>query len=373
MSARTRALASLCERVLQTRAEVGERWPYSADASNGTWHTTDDGDWCSGHWIEMLRIVGERSGDRSLVDEARSRTRACLNKLDREDMFRGPQFYYSATRLAATEEDAEMREVAWRAAKAMRAMALPYNGALPIGRQVQVLSTDAGAPDVVAVDNVNPCLLLHWWVLRETQDETVADGARRHLDTTTRDFVRTDGSTNEFIEYDPANGVPRRVFTLLGQADDSTWSRGQAWAISGYLRAYEELGDEWYLDTGCRLLEYYWARANEHHVPPWDFQDRDPGAPIDTSAAAIVVNQLARLAVRDDRPGSQRVLARMDPLLDALCGHYLTGGGDGRPAGMLLSGCFNYPRRFAYDAELLWGDFYLLEALHCLDRGGLPT
>lgn len=361
------ALEALCDRVMQTHKDVGDAWPYFADPVTGVWETTKDGDWCSGHWIEALRIVGERTGDRSLIDEARRRTLETAYKVKREDMFRGPQFYYSASRLAAAEDDDEMHALALQAAEAMRAMALPYNGALPIGREVQVLSTDVGAPDVVAVDNANPNLLLHWWALSATGDERYADSARRHLATLLRDFVRTDGSTNEFIEYDPQTAAPLRVFTLLGQSDDSCWSRGQAWAISGFLRAYEALEEPWLLDTARRLFDYYWLGSNGAHVPPWDFHDTDPTAPVDTSAAAVIVEQLARLAVRDDRPDAGWAVARLEPMLDGLCQQYLTA--DGR----LLSGCFNYPRRFAYDAELVWGDFYLLEALHCLDRGGLPT
>lgn len=371
MPTRDRTLDLLCERVLRTREEVGEKWPYYADPETGKWFVTDDGDWCSGHWIEMLRIVGERSGDRSLIAEAIERTHRHAYKLERDDQFRGPQFYYSAARLAATENAPQMRELALRAAEAMRRMALPYNGGMQIGTEVQVLSTNVGAPDIVAVDNVYVCLLLDWWAYRETGDERFVRGARREIETTTRDFIRTDGSTNEFIEYDPSTGVPKRVFTLLGQADDSTWSRGQAWAIAGYLRAYEELGDRWYLDTAWHLFHYYLEHSREGYIPPWDFDDSDPNAPIDTSASAIIVSQLARLAVRDDRPDAELVVKYLDPMLDALCEH-VTDGTDGRPAGMLLHGCFNYPRRFAWNHELLWGDFYLLEALYCLERGGLP-
>lgn len=372
MAKRDQVLDLLCERVLQTRHEVGQAWPYHADPDTGRWTTTDDGDWCSGHWIEMLRIVGHRSGDRSLIDEARERTRQHAYKVERDDMFRSPQFYYSAARLAAAEDDAEMWELAMRAAEAMRAMALPYNGGMPIGTQVQVLSTNVGAPDIVAIDNVNPNVLLDWWAYRQTGDQRFADGARRHFETTSRDFIRTDGSTNEFIEYDPATGKPVRVFTLLGQADDSTWSRGQAWGISGYLRAYEELGDVWYLDTARHLLRYYLAGANEYYVPTWDFEDTRPEAPLDTSATAIVLSQLARLAVRTDRPEAADLVAQLTPMLDAFCARYVTDGSDGRPPGMVIEGCFNYPKRFAWRNELLWSDFYLLEALCCLEQGGLP-
>ena len=60
-------------------------------------------------------------------------------------------------------------------------------------------------------------------------------------------------------------------------------------------------------------------------------------------------------------------------MLERLVAHMTPkGADDDRPPGMLLDGCFNQPKRFANDHELIWGDFYLMETLHCLERGGLP-
>lgn len=375
MADRARALDLLCERVLATRAAVGEDWPYHADPATGAWTTTDDGDWCAGHWIEALRIVGERTGDRRLIDEARVRTERVRPKLERDDMFRAPRFYYSAARLWAAEGDRAMRTLALAAAYAVRSMAMPVHGAMPIGTQVQVKSTTLASRAIVAVDNVHPNLILDWWALKETGDETFRDGAVRHLEVTARDFIRADGSTVEFIEYDPASGRALREFTLLGHDDRSCWSRGQAWAIGGYLRAYEATREKRWLDIAKRLFDYWWAHTGPDGIPPWDFMDPDPAqAPLDTSAAAIVAESLARLAVlKPLPPEAAPFVACLDTVLDGLCRRLTPiATTDRRPPGMLLDGCFNQPKRFANRHELVWGDCYLLFALHCLDRGGLP-
>ena len=44
--------------------------------------------------------------------------------------------------------------------------------------------------------------------------------------------------------------------TVLGAHEDCCWSEAQAWAIAGYLRAYEETNDEKYLVIGRTLLSY---------------------------------------------------------------------------------------------------------------------
>lgn len=368
------ALDLLCERVLSTRAAVGEAWPFHADAATGAWSTTEDGDWCAGHWIEALRIVGQRAGDRALTAEARRRTYAIRPKLERDDMFRGPTFYYSAARLWASEKNRAMRGLALAASRAMRGMAMRVNGAMPIGTEVRVTSTDLASRTIVAVDTVHPGLLLDWWALEETGDPTYRVGAERHLEATARDFIRADGSTVEFIEYEPEKATVLRRFTLLGAGDDSCWSRGQAWAIGGYLRAYEATREPRWLETAERLLDYWWLHTSEDRVPAWDFADADPAAPRDTSASAIVSESLARLAVIAGLPAAaQPVVARLEPLLDGLVARLTPlDGGDRRPRGMLLDGCFNRPRRVAERNELIWGDCYLLFALHCLDSKGLP-
>src|SRR5690606_15971806 len=132
----------------------------------------DDGDWCAGHWIECLRIVGERTSNLALIEEARERAELVRDKLERDDMFRGHRFYYSAARLWQMLGDRDMRTLALAAAYAVRSMAIPANGAMPIGTQVQVKSTSLASRAIVAVDNVHPSLILDWWAYKETGDET---------------------------------------------------------------------------------------------------------------------------------------------------------------------------------------------------------
>lgn len=376
MADRARALNLLIQRVLSTRESIGSEWPYHADPDTGVWTTTDDGDWCAGHWIECLRIVGELTGRPELVAEARERTERVRHKLERDDMFRGHRFYYSAARLWQATRDPSMRTLALAAAYAVRSMAMPVHGAMPIGTQVQVKSTTLASRAIVAVDNVHPNLILDWWALQETGDETFSQGARRHLDLTLRDFVRPDGSTVEFIEYDPATGKPLREFTLLGAHDRSCWSRGQAWAIAGYLRAWEALREPRYLDTARILLDYWWQRSGPDHVPPYDFLDPDaPHVPLDTSASAVVVEQVARLAVLPRRPPEIRpIVDCLEPMIEGVCVHMTPmTADDARHPGRIVDGCFNRPRRVADRAELLWSLAYLLMALYYLETGRAPA
>ena len=362
------ALDRLCERVLRIRDAVGHQWPYHCDPATGQWDTTEDGDWCGGHWVECLRIVGELSGERQLMEESANRTERLRRYLERDDMFRAHRFYYSAARQFAWTGEARFRTLALASAWAVRSMAMEVNGAMPIGTQVQVRSTVIAGRDKVCVDNVHPNLILDWWAYGQTGDEVFAAGARRHLDLTYRDFVLDDGSTLEFIDYDPRTGEKLRHYTLLGAHDDSCWARGQAWAVAGYLRAWEALGDERYLSIGNKLLNYWMRNSDDGGIPPWDFKDpalaSDPASvPQDTSAAAVVVEQLARMAVLPVLPpAAMAAKQRLPVMLDGLLRHL-------RPDGVLLDGCFNQPKRYANRSELIWGTAYLLFSLYYLKTG----
>lgn len=370
------ALQSLVQRVLSTRDAVGAAWPYHADPTTGAWQVTDDGDWCGGHWAECLRIAAILLKRDDLQVEALERTERLRPYLERDDQFRGHRFYYSAARQYNMTGDRRLRTLALAAAYAMRSMAMQANGAMPIGTQVQVKSTTLASRSIVAIDNVHPNLQLDWWALKETGDATFAEGARQHLETTRRDFIRPDGSTVEFIEYDPATGKPLREFTLLGAHDQSCWSRGQAWAVAGYLKAWEELGDPGYLELARELFNYWKRNSSDTLVPPWDFMDPElqtnpEAVPLDTSAATIVAEQLARIAVQP-RLSAQApdLVADLATMVDGLAAH-LSAEEEG-PAGRLLNGCFNHPRRFANRDELIWGNAYFLWTLFYLKTGTTP-
>ena len=63
--------------------------------------------------------------------------------------------------------------------------------------------------------------------------------------------------------------------------------------------------------------------------------------------------------------GEERFRLEGGRLLEGLIRDYLTplGPDDGRPPGMLLHGCYNLYSGEAPDHELVWGDYFLLEAL----------
>jgi unsaturated chondroitin disaccharide hydrolase len=372
MADRAKILDLMTARVLATREAIGGAWPSVASPKSGRWHTTKQPDWCAGYWIEMLRLAGERIGDWDLYLDGAARAARLGPWLDRPTMHRAPLFFYGAARLYETLSDRATRVMALAAAYAGRAAVMPSTGAVAVG--LDVVNGVKGSA-LVSVESVLGALQLDWWALRETGDATFLDGAEQQLALTARDFIRYDGSTAELVSYDAKSGTPKRSHAAHGVSARSCWSRGQAMAIAGFLRGWEETGGTEWLAAARRLLDYWWAHADEDGIPAYDFAEAgNPKAPRDTAAAAILAEALARLRVLEAPPDEAAALTgRLDLLVDNLAGRVtpLTRD-DARPPGMLLEGCANGPQKAATRHELVWGDYHLYAALHCLDAGGLP-
>ncbi len=175
-------------------------------------------------------------------------------------------------------------------------------------------------------------------------------------------YVRPDGSCFQSVHFDPATGEPVKKHTHQGYSPEGCWSRGLGWCAYGFLEAHRATRRPEFLTIARRAAEYHLRRMPEDGVPFYDYDDpRVPAAPRDSSAAAILASACLGLAALGGdgrfREGAGRILA-------GLARGYLTpvGADDRRPPGMLLHGCYNLHTGEAPDHELIWGDYFLLEA-----------
>lgn len=132
-------------------------------------------------------------------------------------------------------------------------------------------------------------------------------------------------STIHVVNFDPATGAIKERRTAQGYAASSTWSRGQAWAITGYAQTYAWTRDRQFLDVAVGLAEYFLARLEGapacvekmvdgrmvgRYVPLWDFDAPvDEASPLrDSSAGVIAANGM--LLLSQALGGSDENLAR---------------------------------------------------------------
>ncbi len=108
------------------------------------------------------------------------------------------------------------------------------------------------------------------WAAQETGQTPLAEIADRVAETTARCHVRPDGSTDHVVDFDPETGRPVRFTTHQGYAPDTCWSRGQAWALYGFVRLYRLTGKRRWLETACRLADFFLVNLPEDFLPYGD-------------------------------------------------------------------------------------------------------
>lgn len=156
---------------------------------------------------------------------------------------------------------------------------------------------DEGAGGWVIIDCMMNIPLLYW-AAKETNNIAYTKIADSHAQKTMKHHIRSDGSVYHVVEYDINTGeVKGYPWTQGYDAEMSSWSRGQAWAIYGYALAYIHSGKPEYLDTAKRVAHYFIANVcNTGYVPRHDFRQPDEPDYIDTSAGAIAACGLIEIA-----------------------------------------------------------------------------
>ena len=128
---------------------------------------------------------------------------------------------------------------------------------------------------------------------------------------------------------------------------------------------YEE-----FLETALRATDWWLNHVPEHGVAFWDFGDPNiPDVERDTSATAIAAASLLKLGeLVSDGDLKARYQDAARATIRALVEGYLTptGARDARIPGILTEGCYNKHIGLATRHELVWGDYYLFEALQVL-------
>lgn len=137
---------------------------------------------------------------------------------------------------------------------------------------------------------------LLYWASEETGDPRFKQIAMKHADTTLSSFVRPDGSIRHIVEFDPDNGGVVRTYGGQGYEVGSSWTRGQAWGLYGFLMSYRHTGNDTYLQAAKRIAHYFIANIPEDGIIPVDF--RQPAEPrlMDDTAAAIAACGLIEIA-----------------------------------------------------------------------------
>jgi unsaturated chondroitin disaccharide hydrolase len=328
----------------------------STTRADGSWQTvanTDLTNWTQGFFPGANWYVYALTGDASAKTRADQWTRALeAQKTNTTTHDLGFKFMPSYGHAYESTGDSYYKGVLLTAAASLASRYDPAVGAI-----ICCDWNPAWHRPVVIDTMMNVELLL--WGAKNGGQQAWRDMAVNHALKTLADLVRADGSTYHVADYSTAGALLWRG-TLQGYSDSSTWTRGQAWAIYGYTMLYRYTADPRMLAAAKEVTDFYLNRLGTGAVPNWDFDA--PAEHKDSSAAAAVASALIELSGFVTVPDRQRYFNAATSMLESLgSAAYLAKGTTSHS--ILLHGVGNLPAGSAIDAGLIYGDYYLLEAL----------
>ncbi|MGE0800342.1 MAG: glycosyl hydrolase [Lautropia sp.] len=366
-------LSRIAVKVAEDERTFGVEFPYLTTA-DGKWTTRpaslsagyagdawSHGNWLCGFWVGLLLAAHLRTGERIYLDWARERMRLVAQRAsDPNTHDIGFIFDSSAIPAFHVTGDAWYAEIALQAADKLRARVVSTRRGAYLASWGPL--SDPRARCSSAIDTMANLPLLYW-ASRYSGDGSYRLAAEAHARMTEAAFVRADDSTCHAVEYDTLSGARKRGYTFQGFSDESAWSRGQAWAIYGYVATAREARCLESLRLAERLARYYLKRLGDDAIPPWDF-DATGEDPVtrDSAAAAIVSSALIELGrIHPDRRAGEQWHRRGCSMLAALCRAAFAS----EPAhrGALKHGCYSKPHGEGVDSATMFGDFYFVEAL----------
>ncbi|MBZ4191313.1 glycoside hydrolase family 88 protein [Niabella beijingensis] len=230
----------------------------------------------------------------------------------------------------------------------------------------------------VIVDNLMNLELL-FFASEASGDPSFKNIAVAHATNAMKNQVRPDYSTYHVVAYDTASDKVEGRETAQGYADNSTWARGQAWAIYGFTMIYRFTKDPQFLKTAEGLADYYVNNKNlpADKIPYWDFNVKQTGytpgvrsnalhvTPLyrDASAAAITASALLELSgyVNDRKAAGYREFAKATLHSLGSPAYRAEPGTNGNF--ILKHSVGSIPHNAEIDVPLVYADYYFLEAL----------
>lgn len=199
---------------------------------------------------------------------------------------------------------------------------------------------------------------LLYWASEETKDPRFAKIAMTHADTVAANFIRADGSVRHIVQFDPETGAFVRDYGGQGYAQGSSWTRGQTWALYGFVMSYKHTGAVRYLAMAQKVAEYFIAHIPADGRIPVDFCQPAEPAYYDDIAAAVAACGLLELA--------QLVPGKKDeyltPALKMLHALDDTADWDESRDGYLQYCSADYHGK-EHNVNFTYGDYYFYEAL----------
>lgn len=310
--------------------------------------------WTAAFYPGMVYTAYRRTGDSAFLRYAEKYLDSYTDRLDRRaHISHDLGFLYTLSSVALHKLTGNERAHAL-ALRAADMLAERYNEK---GHYIQAWGEmGIGYPHVkIIIDTMLNLPLLYW-----SGNPKHFEIAENHAKTSAKYLIRQDYTSFHTYLMNPETGIAVEGRTHQGYRDESTWARGQAWAVYGYALSYRYTKNERFLTIARECARVFLANLPANTVPYWDFSFSDALPDIrDTSAAAIFLCGLLELCEWVEPEEAERYRHVVDTVLGSLYENYLIH--DPNQCGLLREGM--YHRAGGVNECTSWGDYFFYEAL----------
>jgi len=334
--------------------------PHTA-ALDGIYDDTRPNWWTSGFWPGILWNLYDQTGNEKFKKNALSASKKIANAFkenqDKFDHDVGFQFLLTAVYHYEITGDEESMKMGIEAANFLAGR---YN---PVGKFIKSWDREAGWVIIDCLMNLS----LLFWATGVTGDPRYKHIAVLHADTFLKYGVREDGSTCHILSFDAEAGDFIEAIGGQGYSPDSSWSRGNAWAIYGFANMYRFTGDEKYLLASKKVAHQFIASLPEDYIPYWDHRAESiESEPRDSSAAAITASGLLEIAEHVHQNEKYIYQNAATKIIKSLSDNYSTWDKPEHQA-ILVKGTGHRPKGNFVNASLIYGDYFFVEAISKLN------
>lgn len=317
--------------------------------------------WTNGFWGGMMWQLYHATSEPVYLENAlRTEIRLDENLMNRQGMDHDSGFKWLPTAVAHYRVTGDMASRN-RALLAADNLASRFN---PVGKFIRAWNNWDGNEDgSFAGRAIIDCMMnlpLLYWAGDELHDPRFCHIAKMHADTAIKNFIREDGSAKHIIEFDAETGEYLHSVGGQGYGHGSSWTRGQAWAVYGFMLSYIHTKEERYLATAKKVADYFIANIPDSKLIPVDFRQPPMPAYEDSTAAAIVscgLLELAKCVPEEERATYEdAALEMLKALADKRCNW-------DENVDNLVEKCTAAYHDADHEFSIIYGDYYFIEAI----------
>jgi len=321
--------------------------------------------WTHGMQTGCFWLAYEISGNRIFKDVAEHHIASYKKRLDErigmDDHDVGFVFSPSCVAAYKLTGDERARQISLNAAKYLYEKSYSKEGKFIIRCH---LGWDRGDGCRTMMDSLMNAPLL-FWAAEETGNKDFYQAAVDHNKTTIEYLVREDASTFHHYQFDPKTAKPVRGLTFQGYSDDSCWSRGHSWGISGFPITYAYTKDESLIPVHKDITYYMLNHLPDDYIPYWDYYfGQGSSEPRDSSAGVIAVCGMNEMCKHLPDGIEQKVIFEnvsahmLESVIDNCAGDDYD-----EYDGLICHVTGALPQGSGIDSCTLYGDYFYLEAL----------